>query len=458
MSQTKLLLPRPAKTFIDTHPGRNRLCVVRRFHRWMSREGLLLKTLTPAHLEDFLRKPGDKDIRDSTRSVLRRTIASYFLWLFDQGYVRFRFDYKAQNTCRLPTSALDYVNTLRPVLKPNSCKHHFHNLRDFHRWLEISNLDIRDFDRNAAELWIQSLAHRELAACTRGGRIFHVRNYLQWLFERNAIDIDPDFLLRASDIPKIPSYLPRPFPPDADRELQKRFLADGTIFGQALFLMRRSGVRIGELVRLELACLERDLNGNVFLKVPLGKLDNERLVPLDDQARDVLSALQRQCLQSAEFLILPNLSRRKLMEHLSLFLKQIAQGLEIQGPIVSHRLRHTYATQLLNAGLSLVTIMKLLGHRSFRMTMRYAAISQQTIVDDYHAALANIAQKYDIQDAVSRSKLDVDIHRQTIDLISSLKTISDTNPDVKPRIHAVIKRIYKISDDIAALIEPRLPA
>jgi len=457
MPNAKTPLPKFAKTFLEKHQGKRHLSAVRRFHRWMQGKGLILKTLTPQHVDDFLRRPAGKDIKDSSRQMLRCTIGPYLLWLHERGLMTFRFKYKIQNPCVLPTCAQDFVNTLRPVLKPASLKHHFHNLRDFHRWLETSNLDIKDFDRGAAERWIQSLADRGLAACSRGGRIFHVRGYLKWLFERDAFDTDPDFLLRTTDIPKIPSYLPRPFPPHIDLELQKRFLAEDTLFAKALFLMRRSGVRIGELVRLDPHCLERDLSGNVFLKVPLGKLDNERLVPLDDQARDVLSDLQRRCIQGAEFLIIPKLSRRKLMERLSLFLKQIAQGLDIQGPIVSHRLRHTYATQLLNAGVSLVTIMKLLGHRSFRMTMRYAALSQQTIVDDYRAALTRISHKYEIQNSDSHPIVDSDIRRQTIDLISSLNKTADTRPDAKQQINSIIKRLYKISYDVAALTDSLQP-
>jgi site-specific recombinase XerD len=62
------------------------------------------------------------------------------------------------------------------------------------------------------------------------------------------------------------------------------------------------------------------------------------------------------------------------------WLKSLAdRGLDIPGPVVSHRLRHTYATELLNAGQSIIAVMKLLGHRSLRMTMRYAAITHRPV-------------------------------------------------------------------------------
>jgi hypothetical protein len=150
---------------------------------------------------------------------------------------------------------------------------------------------------------------------------------------------------------------------------------------------------------------------------------------------------------------MPELSRQKLREQLSATLKQAAAGLDIPGAVVSHRLRHTYATELLNAGLPLVTIMKLLGHRSFRMTMRYAAIAQQTIVDDYHQAMAVIARKYNTAETANRPLGETTPERQALDLISILRKTYDSSAESKRRVQAIIKRLYKIRDDILALAQ-----
>lgn len=454
MPRKKIYLPKPTKTFLETPEGRWCLPHVRCFHHWMAARGLVLADLTGVHVDDFFAHEQQKGLAPSTQCVRRCLVHKYLYWLSANGHLRFVVDPPPLQRMRaLPTSASDFVDSLRPVRKPSTCARYVHHLRDFHVWLDAAGLDITRFDRLAAERWLKSLADRGLAACTRNNHIYRVRSYLYWLHEHYDIDADPDDLLRVTDLPKIPSYLPRPFPPEADRELQKRFLASGTIYGQALFLMRRSGVRIGELVHLEPDCLERDLNDNIFLKVPLGKLDNERLVPLDPQARDVLKSLHEQCPHDAKFLICPQLSRLTLKTLLPQTLKESAAGLDIPGPVVSHRLRHSYATELLNAGLSLVTIMKLLGHRSFRMTMRYAAIAQNTIINDYNAAMDHIARKYDTQDTTPHSSPDLNLQRQTIDLISSLRKTADSRPEAKPRIDALIKRLYRISDGITALIQ-----
>ncbi len=59
-------------------------------------------------------------------------------------------------------------------------------------------------------------------------------------------------------------------------------------------------------------------------------------------------------------------------------------------PLVSHRLRHTYATSLLGAGLSLEAIKELLGHRSFAMSLRYARVTPQKLRNDYLKAITAV--------------------------------------------------------------------
>jgi site-specific recombinase XerD len=349
-----------------------------------------------------------------------------------------------------PESAAMYVDTLRPVRKASTCGGILGGLKDFHAWLEAQRLSLDELSRPVMERWLKSMSDRELAAMTRSPRIFHVRGYLGWLFERGMLAVDPEDFLRQSDLPKIPSYLPRPYPPEADRKLQERLAKSDDPCCRALLLMRRSGLRIGELVTLEHHCLEPDHCGNTFLKVPLGKLDNERLVPLDEKTVALAKDLQVRGSPKDEFLIEPDCGRKTLKGRLRAILKTMAEGLDIPGPITSHRLRHTYATQLLNAGMSFVGLMKLLGHHSFKMTMRYAAITQETVVRDYYAALKRSEEIYApaVQPNPPRQP---DPKQMLTDTISWLRKNHTATPKQKRRADAIIKRIYKIRDDINAI-------
>ncbi len=444
----RLPLPEPAQRFLDLPGNRCHAPVVRNLHDWLQRKRIALSDLTPAHLKTFLRRPIATSIAKTAREDRLRRLKPYLLWLHEQGRVHFRAGREVHRPFVLPDIARDFIDTLRPVRKPATCAGYVVDLRDLHAWLAAQGISLDTLDRGNTERWLKSLADRGLAPCTRNTRIFHARSYLLWLSERGAIDADPDDLLRATDLPKIPTYLPRPFPVEADRELQRRFREDATVYGQALFLMRRSGVRIGELVRLDPRCLDEDLHDNVFIKVPLGKLDNERLVPLDDETRQIAKRLQQLCPSGAPFLIEPHLGRKKIVQRLRGTLKEAAADLDIPGPVVSHRLRHTYATELLNAGMSLVAIMKLLGHRSLRMTMRYAAVTQETVVKDYYKAMAKISARYELPDRASHSTIDdPDPDRMLRDVISYLRN----NDEGDQRTRRLITRIHKLRYEIVHL-------
>ena len=62
--------------------------------------------------------------------------------------------------------------------------------------------------------------------------------------------------------------------------------------------MRKTGIRVGELADLPYHCVHQDSKTNHFLKVPLGKLDSERMVPLDDSALELIEKLQQMTKES----------------------------------------------------------------------------------------------------------------------------------------------------------------
>ena len=61
-----------------------------------------------------------------------------------------------------------------------------------------------------------------------------------------------------------------------------------------------------------------------------------------------------------------------------------------------HRLRHTAATQLLNAGCRITSIQKFLGHKELSTTMIYARVHDQTVADDYYAAMQQVEKRLDL--------------------------------------------------------------
>jgi site-specific recombinase XerD len=73
-----------------------------------------------------------------------------------------------------------------------------------------------------------------------------------------------------------------------------------------------------------------------------------------------------------------------------------AAGERVGVKVSPHRLRHTFATQLVNVGCRVTTIQKLLGHRRLNSTMIYTRVHNQTVENDYYAAMAQIEKRLDL--------------------------------------------------------------
>ena len=168
------------------------------------------------------------------------------------------------------------------------------------------------------------------------------------------------------------------------------FVAAVTCFRSTLLLMRLTGMRIGETIDLAADCLHHLSGDQWALHVPLGKLHTERWTPVDEQARIVIARLSflRTLPPQAqpEFLLPRPKGRAMLCGQLRAALRQAATQAGITAHIVPHQLRHTYATTMLRAGVSLPALMKLLGHRSANMTLRYVEITQQDLQREFQMA------------------------------------------------------------------------
>ena len=58
--------------------------------------------------------------------------------------------------------------------------------------------------------------------------------------------------------------------------------------------------------------------------------------------------------------------------------------------VTPHRLRHTFATQLVNQGMPLASLAKLLGHRTLNMTQHYARLYEHTVQEQFETAMQHV--------------------------------------------------------------------
>jgi site-specific recombinase XerD len=209
-------------------------------------------------------------------------------------------------------------------------------------------------------------------------------------------------LIRPKDFPPPPHYLPRPLSPQDDQLLQQELRRTNDLPANALLLTRATGIRIGECIDLALDCLRPIGPDQWALHVPLGKLHTERFVPADAGIRQILArilalrdAASPAHLAHSQGLLLPRAgSHVAFYQTLLPALTQAAQRAGCSGPVTPHRLRHSFASEMLRLGVSLPALMQLLGHNDIRMTMRYVQVTQQDLQREFHAARHTAAQPH----------------------------------------------------------------
>jgi site-specific recombinase XerD len=212
----------------------------------------------------------------------------------------------------------------------------------------------------------------------------------------------PDDLIRREDFPPPPHYLPRPLSPQDDQLLQQELRRTDDLPANALLLARATGIRIGECIDLALDCLRQIGPDQWALHVPLGKLHTERLVPADADIRQIVArilalraAAPPASLAHSESLLLPRSgSRDTFYQTLLPALADAAKRAGCSSPATPHRLRHSFASEMLRLGVSLPALMQLLGHKDILMNMRYVQVTQLDLQREFHAARQHAAQPH----------------------------------------------------------------
>jgi integrase len=250
---------------------------------------------------------------------------------------------------------------------------------------------------NAVASAVNPKTGQTITTADQARRVMAVAGFLADIGEWGWDDAPPRRLVFRIDTPRLPRPLPRYLPVDADRRLTDALAAsDYRLAADALLLARACGLRIGELLDLELDCVHQIPAHGSWLKVPLGKLDTERMVPLDEET---VALIDRIAATRTPGRPLPHPRTRRpadfLFTHHGRRLSQTAVRAELSraaaaagiGHVTPHQLRHTYATALVNAGVSLQALMALLGHVSAEMSLRYARLFDTTVRAEYERAL-----------------------------------------------------------------------
>ncbi len=285
----------------------------------------------------------------------------------------------------------DPIGRYRRFLKRRNCsahtvKNYINILGHFSGWLKIP---IEEVTTKETDSYMDHLLRNRKKPKTINCHFGCIHAFYDYLIEDERMSlVNPvrkNYRLR----------LPRPLPKHLrDEQVAALFNEINDTRDRAMFmLMLRCGLRVEEVARLTVDAIEyRSRQLYVFN----GKGSKDRVVYLSEDALSALQAYMQKRKWSKEkrvFLVQKGPLRGKpiSVRGIQKRIEYYAQKTGIQ--VSCHHLRHTMATQLLNADADLVTIQDLLGHSKITTTQCYCRVSNLKVQRDYYKAINVVLQR-----------------------------------------------------------------
>ena len=290
--------------------------------------------------------------------------------LFGGPYIKEYLDDRKRRNCR-----------------PNTLRGYFTTLTVFLSYLKgRGRTSLDTITRDDLSSFIEHEQDRGRQPTTVSTRLRLLYAFLSYLVDREVVH--PDMLKRKLRV-KVPEALPRAMSPE---DVQELLAVIKRCRDRALILvLLRTGMRIGELLATRMS--EVNLREKQIIIMEAQKTQVGRVAYLSEDA----------CRALAEWVNLRDPAKERLfygqgrlrLSYTAVrmsFAKYLDEaGLGHKGYSL-HCLRHTCATELLNAGMRLECLQQLLGHSSIEMTRRYARLTDNTRREEYFRAMARIEQ------------------------------------------------------------------
>lgn len=235
------------------------------------------------------------------------------------------------------------------------------------------------------------LRERKISAHIVNRRLSAMSSFYKWALRHEIAESDPVYLADKPKRPlRIPIWLEKEEQARLDATIKSRENIPINIFGnnktkmtetrrryEMLFgLLLNSGLRISEALGLKIADV-RILDGLAKSVRVIGKGDKERLVPLPRAFGEVFGFWLKDR-PKGDYVFARAAGQKAVSPQAARgYLRAMVKQAGIQKKISPHKLRHTYATNLLNAGAELVDIKTLLGHESVATTQIYTNVGQE---------------------------------------------------------------------------------
>ena len=284
---------------------------------------------------------------------------------------------------RLSTEFLEHCR--RKGLSLHTQRAYRQDLRDYGAWLR--RIEGRDpLDKETVVGWISNLHDRGLAPASIKRRIACLKVKFGWLEDEERIASNVFHTLKTRI--RLPRRLPRDLTKDELRALFARAAAEArsrpndvprATLHLGLELLFATGMRIGELCGIRLENLDI-AGGTIRIN---GKGNRERRVYLvDERLRGSVESyldIRRAARPSTDVLLVTGRGTPARPDYFRRRLHKLARAAPIRRRVTPHMLRHSAATQLLEAGVDIRYVQKLLGHSSISTTEIYTHVTDVSL-------------------------------------------------------------------------------
>jgi integrase/recombinase XerD len=277
------------------------------------------------------------------------------------------------------------LHLYRRNCRSNTLRSYFGTIQMFLTFLHrIGRTHLEVLSRKDLEAFLEHEQDRSLKPLTVKTRLSLVKAFIRFLVRRELVRSE---VLERSIRIKVPELLPKAMEPE---EVKQLLAVVKKVRDRAMILvLLRTGMRIGELLSTTVSDL--NLNERKILIFQAEKTQVGRVVYLSDDAHQALLAWLAERDPHKQQLFYgqgqDGLSYTAARMMLHRYLDQA--GLSRKGHSL-HSLRHTFASELLNAGMRLECLQQLLGHTNLEVTRRYAKLTDKTREEEYFRAMALI--------------------------------------------------------------------
>jgi site-specific recombinase XerD len=288
------------------------------------------------------------------------------------------------------TELLRYRRALkRKNYSAHTVKSYVNILDQFIRWLTVP---LPEVTRKEIGVYVDHLLRKRRTPKTITCHLQTIRLFFDYLMnEEGRAMLNP--------VSRISLRLPKPLPRHLkDDQVRRLFDVITDLRDRAMFmLMLRCGLRVQEVAELTVDAIEY---GRRQIFVFHGKGAKDRVVYMSEDARSALLRYLEKRSSKAKALFLVQkgpmrgkpLSVRGIQKRIEYYARKSVLN------VSCHRLRHTMATQLLNADADLATIQDLLGHSQITTTQRYCRVANLKLQRDYYKAMQIVLQRTQAQE------------------------------------------------------------